>query len=120
MADAGNPTSSPLGNVTTPGAGAAITGATITTAADGNFDIDVYASYGAVGDVPDNFQLSLPAGSIPAGPLPVSAQGGPNSAMAKTTYRRVFIKAGTLTLQAVAAAAAGCVYRGFVVITPVY
>ena len=38
--------------------------------------------------------------------------------MAKTTYRRVFVKAGAITLQAVAAGAAGCVYRGFFVLTP--
>lgn len=105
--DAGNITVQASGQVITPGALATIVA--LGALAPGRWEITTICNYGAVGDVANNMQLLVGAGVVCSCPV----QGGANGNPAKMVV--VVAGGSTVTVQAIAAGAAGAVYNAVVV-----
>lgn len=98
------------GSVTTPGAGAAIAtlnGLTV----GGIYEITVFPSYGVIGDVANNMKLELNSGGQQ---VVVPVQGGNNTVPVASVYVEVATTAA-VTVNAVAAGAAGSVYNAIII-----
>lgn len=102
-----------VGTVVTPGAAGTIV--SLAAVPTGVYDVTCIVGYGAVGDLPNNMKFFVGGVAVGNG---LAVDPGATSAAIATRFPRVTITGpATLTIQSIAAGAAGCVYYGSIIVT---